>query len=448
MLPIVCVPASIQQRLESYRQVFCRAEGFEWVGRYVTGLLVSGNKTVQGIYAHQVWPEGEPAPSRRAMHASLFESGWCTDALGVCHRHQVGLRHRSGGREVISLDWTYGHHERGSHIYGVKQRYDYVQKRQSRYQILLTAVLANRERTDGLDVVVQAPRFEQEELNYLQATGKVSSSTKQEATRRLVEVLCHMQHNKAYKKRSVLFREMVQRIEEEEVCPPAVYVFDNGVLSLELTQYLEARGKFWLSELEKSRHIFWDNRYRRIDQVADQLRTQHPVSFRQVSVLCRNGEVKTYWVFTKCVRLKRYGKKRIFIVHEKEDLSDAPQFLLTNALHWEAKKALQTRSYRWTSEIFHEIDKQDAGLESAQVRNQDAVEKHVRLSCVAQSILQDVIATPSTSERFAFAKGQPTSGQPCHSLTREVFGNVLDYAELLFQKGMTSDHILNQLMPA
>ena len=158
--------------------------------------------------------------------------------------------------------------------------------------------------------------------------------------------------------------------------------------------------------------------------------------------------MKTYWVFTKCVRLKRYGRKRIFIVHEKEDLSDAPQFLLTNALHWEANKALQTRSYRWTSEIFHESDKQDVGLESAQVRNQDAVEKHVRLSCVAQSILQDVVATPSTSERFAFAKGQPTSGQRGHTLTREVFRNVLAYAKLLFDKGMSTDQILDQLMPA
>jgi len=448
MLPIVCVPASIQQRLGSYRQVFCRAEGFEWVGRYVTGLLVSPNKTVQGIYAHQVWPDSVQAPSRRAMHASLFESGWEQEALGVCHREQVGLRHRNGGREVLSLDWTYGHHERGSHIYGVKHRYDHVQKRPSRYQILLTAVLANRERIDGLDVMVQAPLFEQEELGYLQATRKDSYGNKQEAAKRLVEVLCHMKHKKAYKKRSVLFREMVQRIEEEEVCPPAAYVFDNGVLSLELIQYLEAREKFWLSELEKSRHIFWDNRYQRIDEVAGQLRTQHPESFRQVTIQCRNGEMKTYWVFTKCARLKRYGKKRIFIVHEREDLSDDPHFLLTNALHWEAKKALQTRSYRWTSEIFHEIDKQDTGLESAQVRNQDAVEKHVRLSCVAQSILQDVVATPSTSERFAFAKGQTTSGQRCHTLTREVFKNVLHSAKLLFEKGMATDQILDQLMPA
>jgi hypothetical protein len=39
----------------------------------VTGLLGSSNKTLQGIYADQVWPEQKP--SRRAMHEAVFEAG-------------------------------------------------------------------------------------------------------------------------------------------------------------------------------------------------------------------------------------------------------------------------------------------------------------------------------------------------------------------------------------
>ena len=55
----------------------------------------------------------------------------------------------------------------------------------------------------------------------------------------------------------------------------------------------------------------------------------HPESFRPVQVRCRNGETKPFWAFTKVVRLKRYGRKRLVIVHEQEDLRDAPRFLLT-----------------------------------------------------------------------------------------------------------------------
>ena len=36
--------------------------------------------------------------------------------------------------------------------------------------------------------------------------------------------------------------------------------------------------------------------------------------------------VKAYWAFTKVVRLKKYGRKRLVIVHETADLSDPPGF--------------------------------------------------------------------------------------------------------------------------
>jgi len=90
--------------------------------------------------------------------------------------------------------------------------------------------------------------------------------------------------------------------------------------------------------------------------VAAELRTHHPESFRAVSVTCRNGEDKQLFVFTKTVRLKKYGRKRLVVVHEQEDLTDELCFLLTNALHWESGRVIQTWSYRWPYEIFHEFN--------------------------------------------------------------------------------------------
>jgi hypothetical protein len=156
------------------------------------------------------------------------------------------------------------------------------------------------------------------------------------------------------------------------------------VLTLELTQLIESSGKHWVSEIESSQLILWSDKWCRVDAVATKLRTEHPESFRPLSVRCRNGEVKQFWAFTKTVRLKRYGRKRLVIVHEQEDLSDEPRFLLTDALHWESGRVIQTWSYRWTIEIFHEFAKQVTGFESAQVRNEEAVKRHFRLSCVAQ----------------------------------------------------------------
>src|ERR687891_2675748 len=102
MLPMVGVPETIRKGLRPYRDLFRRTEGFEHVSRYVTGLIVSPNKTLQGIYAHQVW-EGEK-PSRRAMHEAVFEAGWEAEELMAGDREGGGENHPGPGREGVKFD--------------------------------------------------------------------------------------------------------------------------------------------------------------------------------------------------------------------------------------------------------------------------------------------------------------------------------------------------------
>ena len=176
-----------------------------------------------------------------------------------------------------------------------------------------------------------------------------------------------------------------------------------------------------MSEVEGSRHIQWLGQWRRVDEVARELRQAIAESFRPVQVRCRNGETKSFWAFTKVVRLKRYGRKRLVIVHEQAELSDAPRFLLTDAHHWESGRVIETWSYRWAIEVFHEFGKQVTGLESAQVRKEEAVKRHFRLSCVAQSLVQRAAVEKSTSERFAFAPEQDHGGaEGPHDSSRSV----------------------------
>lgn len=450
MLPIVQVPETIRNGMLNYRDVFCRDEGFDHVSRYVTGLIISPNKTLQGIYDLQVWDEknDRKKPSGRAMHGSVFESGWGSDSLMQQHRSVVGAEHRGRGREVISLDWTFAHHDRGPEIYAAEKSYDYVENRPSRLQTLVTAVISNKSLIDGLDVVVQEPSMQKQEMVYLKATAKRSYNQMGTVSNRLLELLHHLKHGREYRKRTEIALELVEQIEEEGNFPDANYAFDNGVLSLELTLCIEACEKQWVSELECSRNIQWSGNWVRLDILATQLREKHPESFRFVKVACRNGETKKYWAFTKVVRLKRYGRKRLVIVHETSDLSDPPRYLLTSANHWNSGRTIQTWSYRWSSEIFHEFTKQVTGLESSQVRKEEAVKRHFRLSCVAQSLIQRASVVGSESERFEFARGKATFGQRCRTIAREVFRSMLELSKRLFAEGKSSNEVLDMLIPA
>jgi len=446
MLPIVEVPETIRNGMLNYRDVFCRDEGFDHVSRYVTGLIISPNKTLQGIYDLQVWDEKKP--SRRTMHGSVFESGWGSDALIQRHRAVVAPGHRGRGREVISLDWTFAHHDRGPEIYAAEKSYDYVENRPGRFQTVVTAVISNKSLIDGLDAVVQEPSKQKEEMAYLKATAKRSYDQMGAVSERLLELLHHLKHEREYKKRTEIALELVQQIEQEGNFPDANYAFDNGVLSLELTRFIEACDKQWVSELECSRNIQWDGNWVRLDAVASELRAEHPETFRFIKVRCRNGETKEYWAFTKVVRLKRYGRKRLVIVHETAELSDPPRYLLSSAKHWNSGRIIQTWSYRWSSEVFHEFAKQVTGLESSQVRKEEAVKRHFRLSCVSQSLIQRASAPVSESERYEFAKGKTTFGQRCRTIAREVFRSMLELSKRLFAEGKSCDEVLDMLMPA
>ena len=88
------------------------------------------------------------------------------------------------------------------------------------------------------------------------------------------------------------------------------------------------------------------------------------------------------------------------------------------------------------------------GLEAAQVRNEEAVNRYLRLSCLAQSLLQRTPTIASTSEQFAFAKGEITFGQRCRTITREVFHALLAFAQRLFAGGYSSAQVVEVLMPA
>jgi hypothetical protein len=254
-------------------------------------------------------------------------------------------------------------------------------------------------------------------------------------------------HRLEYKKRPEIARESVTPLEQEGHFPHAHYAFDNGVLTLALTRCIEHAGKHWVSALASSRHIQWQGQWRRVDAGAEARRHPHPESVRLLRVRCRNGETKRCWAFTKGVRLKRYGRKRLVIVHESEVLRERPRFLLTDALHWQSGRVIETWSDRWTSEIFHEFAKQVCGLETAQVRQEEAVKRHFRLSGVAQSLLQQAPASGAATERVMFAQGAATIGQRVRTIAREAWQRLLKLVEPLLAQGHRCEHILEVLMP-
>jgi hypothetical protein len=448
MLPLVGIPETVAQFLKQYRKVFCRETGFKHISNYINGLLICSNKTLQGIHSQLVWDKEEKV-SRRAMHEAIFEAGWNHEQLMKQHRRVVSPIHQGKGREIIALDWTFSYHPYSEKIFAAKEAYDYVNRRWSCYQTVVTASVSNGQRVDGIAVEVQSPNYEKEELAYLEMTAKENYQEMEQVRERLLELLHYQKNRLAYRKRTEIAVEIVSQLELEGQFADADYAFDQGVLSRPLTEVIEKNGKHWVTEIERSRNIMWNGQWQRVDKIAEELQNNHPESFRHKLVRCRNGEQREIWAFTKVVRLKKYGRKRLVIVHEKSDFSDNPRFLLSDALHWDASKIFATWSYRWSVEIFHEFSKQLVGFESAQLRNEEAVKRHFCLSCVAQSVLQQASCSGRKSERFnSTQEKESTIGQRLHSLGREALHNLLKLAHSLLTQGKSTEQVLEVMMPS
>lgn len=282
----------------------------------------------------------------------------------------------------------------------------------------------------------------------MKATDKRAYASWEAGLQRLIESLSSETHRRASQRRTDLFLALVRQLAEAGHFPEVNSVVDQGGVSRPLTAYVEERGKYWVSELEKSRNINWKGEWRRVDSVAEDVRREYPEAFRQHPATLRHGPTRTCWICSKGGRLKRYGKLRLFIGHDEAELSAPPHYLITNAFHWEGTNAIQTWSARWTSEIVHEFGKECTGFEAAPVRNEEAVNRHFRLRGGAQSILQRVMPEASTSEKFAFAEDSVTCGPRLKAIPREVFRTGLRWGRRLFEEGHSCDQVFESLMPA
>lgn len=88
------------------------------------------------------------------------------------------------------------------------------------------------------------------------------------------------------------------------------------------------------------------------------------------------------------------------------------------------------------------------GFEAAQVRKEEAVKRHFRLSGVAQSLIQGAPVSVATEEKFEFAQGKTTFGRKGRAMSRELFHALLHRVTALLAQGKACDHILERLMPA
>jgi hypothetical protein len=134
-----------------------------------------------------------------------------------------------------------------------------------------------------------------------------------------------------------------------------------------------------------------------LEQFAEQLKQEHLQAvasggkplFHKIGIAYK-GEKGTYYSYGRTHSIHNFGKQRLVINFSQPDLSASPCFYNSNCLYWQSVGITRIRRHRWPVEVYHEEGKQE-GLDKYQVRDFQAIFRHIGLVAVAYSLLR---ATP------------------------------------------------------
>lgn len=388
---ILVVPATVAEYCERYRSMFGNARQFEHFQRYVTGLILSENVTVEGINA--LFPAGtDPSCLNRFLtEAPWDENQFNTRRLRLLQEDPQTRWSREG---VVVIDNTFNRHD-GKHFDLIAKLKDHTHGDYAQIHDLVTSHYA--------DFKVQYP------IEYrLFIPEKVAE-----------------REQKPFRTHTALAVQLVHDTERRQ-CPAQTYAFDTAYTVQELTSVIEGYGKGWVGSIKTNRWIFVSGLKVKVGEFAKSL----PASaYRKIDV-----DGTPYWVFTKSVRVSHFDHKlRIVISYDNREREGDPKILVTNRLSWEPIRILRQYQKRWAVETFYHDSKQELGLDGYEMRAEDGFRRHWYLVFASYSLLVQQLHACGLCHWFS-AK-LITLGEARRHLTRDVLRHLVEWVHHRAQQG-------------
>jgi hypothetical protein len=403
MFPLVEIPAIVQHYAPFFASVFS-PEALQQFQRYVSGLIVSENKTVDGINRLFVLDVRNQSSLNRLLTASPFSVGALNQARLTLLQGLPGTQMKAKG--VLSLDDTLLAHY-GKQFDNIAYLYDSAQKCYVWAHNLVNLHYSD----DQTDYPVAFRLWEPADLETL-ATGLIAAgvtirqsknSLKDSEPKKWRQYLLGLwrrhQHKpevqKLYQSKLLLAQQILS-----DFCTTRPYdtfpvTFDNWYTQPAFCRFLDKTLKVpYVGTLAGDDLVVLQQVQQKLDAFDAHLQQEHhqalkdgarPI-FPQLSIPYK-GAQETYYSYCKTHHIHNFGKQRLVINHRKADLSDAAAYFIGNKLQWQAGGITRIRRHRWPVEVYHEEGKAD-GLDQYQVRDFEAISRHIALVAVTYSLLR------------------------------------------------------------
>jgi hypothetical protein len=460
MIPLVEFPELVEHYAPHFAGIFSEPAFIEFK-RYISGLIVSENKTVEGINRLFVHESRSQSSLNRLLTRSPFSVNELNQARLRLLDSLPGTRMKPRG--VLSIDDTLLTHY-GRKFEQIAYLYDHAEQRYTWAHNLVTLHYSD----DQTDYPVLFELWKPVNLERLEA-GLVAAEIRLKNSKQvlrekdpkkwrayLLGVWRRHQKNPAvaalYDSKLKIAERLITAWVQAHPTDNWPVAFDAWYTQPAFCRYLDQELKVrYVGTLDTKAALLLKSGQTPITEFARQLKADHQAAlseghapvFKPVTIRY-HGEKETYYCYCQTHRVHTFGKVRLVISHRQEDLADDPTFTITNHLCWQAAGILRIRRHRWPVEVYHEEGKAE-GLDQYQLRDFGAIDRHIALVAVVYSLLRAAQHDPALRDKLQRELKLELDGSAAF-WRRVSQAQCLWNLALFIGAGLAQGHSLRQLM--
>ena len=392
-MPIVEPPRVVQNAMEEFiAKLFKNKPQRDHAANYLTGLMICPNKTITGMTSEQ-----PNASDQSCLNRFMTEVDW--DARKLNEERIKWLQNfddtKFHHRGIIALDDVLIE-KSGKYIKDSGTFWDHSESRYMHAQDLI--IINYVHPTSGKHYPLEFRRFKKAEQ--CEWTGE------------------------EFKKMTTLSIELIDWCHENDVL--GTFTFDSFYSSAEILNHIDSlknadgTSRGYVADLKFNRKVVFKGVEQ---QVVEFAKTIPPKDRKQVV----SSDGTKQWYLSVCVKMPNVGHKvRIVILWKYKNDAEPRKILVTNRIHWNAERIVETYRGRWTgTETFHRDGKQELGLGDCQLRDGEGQTRHTYFVFLAYSLLMRELDKTSVSG-WASVK-LTTIGESCRAMYRESIRTMIDW---------------------
>jgi DDE superfamily endonuclease len=419
---LVQLPCIVEHYAPLFEDLFS-PEGYIYFKRFISGVLVSDNKTVEGVNRLFVVDPRNQSSFNRFMNRQNFDiTALNHRRVGLMQSHETTrFKTAVGHSGVLALDDSIMSHY-GRHFDHISNLWDHVAKHYT-YAHNLVSLTYSDDKTDypiahtlWLPPDWDAVTSKMQELKiHINAERLATRTTEVTKWRTYIKDRYKDYHHKhpellaVYKPKTYYGLDMLRAFRKQYPDLDLPVAMDGGYTSAAFCKTVDTEFNMaYVGSLASTQHVILaGSESIALSEFIERLKAQQKAKTEKndkhrffKTTVHYKGQTIVYYAYCATHRIKGFEKKqRLVIAFKEKDLTDVPYCSISNRMNWHASGILRIRRHRWPIETFHQEGK-DEGLDKYQVRNFEAIESHIAFVSVAYTMLKCALHDQELLSKF------------------------------------------------